>query len=251
MKTFTAWQYLLIHVANNFGLDKLLFEERIQWTEQHLDHLEELVQGAPAKTRPLYLKAVQAVRQAQRGEAIGHVVGLDACCSGIQIMSTLTGCEAGANATGLIDPDRRADAYSDVTEAMNDLLHQQGIQVDVPRNAAKRAVMTSFYGSRLTPRTIFGDGTPELEMFYQAIQQVAPGAWTLLQELLGSWQPFAPLHEWILPDGFHARVKVMEKVEKRLEVDELDHATFTYVWYENQGTETGLSNIANVVHSQI
>lgn len=41
----------------------------------------------------------------------------------------------------------------------------------------------------------------------------------------------------------------MEKKEARIEVDELDHATFTYEFYENEGSKTGLSNAANVVHS--
>lgn len=109
--------------------------------------------------------------------------------------------------------------------------------------------MTSFYGSRATPKEIFGEDTPELEGFYKAINTIAPGAWSLLQELLASWQPFALVHEWKLPDGFLSHVKVMEKVEKRLEVDELDHATFTYVYNENVGQESGLSNVANVVHS--
>lgn len=41
----------------------------------------------------------------------------------------------------------------------------------------------------------------------------------------------------------------MKKQEIRIEVDELDHASFTYEYYENQGTKKGLSNAANVVHS--
>ena len=41
----------------------------------------------------------------------------------------------------------------------------------------------------------------------------------------------------------------MEKKEARIEIDELDHATFTYEFYENNGSKKGLSNVANVVHS--
>jgi hypothetical protein len=41
----------------------------------------------------------------------------------------------------------------------------------------------------------------------------------------------------------------MTKKETRIEVDELDHATFTYEYYENEGSKKGLSNVANVVHS--
>ena len=109
--------------------------------------------------------------------------------------------------------------------------------------------MTSFYGSKLTPKELFGEDTPELAAFYQAAQAVAPGAWELLQDLLASWQPFALKHQWKLPDGYDAVVKVMEKVSARIEVDELDHATFTYEFHENIGSKTGLSLPANTTHS--
>lgn len=107
----------------------------------------------------------------------------------------------------------------------------------------------AFYGSKQEPINIFGADTPELNAFYQAANVVAPGAWELLQDLLASWQPYALQHRWKLPDGYDAVVKVMEKKEARIEVDELDHATFTYEFYENVGTKSGLSNVANVVHS--
>jgi hypothetical protein len=246
MKTFTGYEYLLIDVASQFGLDKLRFEDRIQWAVDHLADLEALATEADSKTRPLYIKAVQALRKAQAGEATGHLVGMDAVCSGVQIMSVITGCEAGAKATGLIDEDRRPDAYSDVTAAMNDAL---GGTVEVSRKDAKAATMTSFYGSKRTPEDIFGKDTEELVAFHTAAHQVAPGAWQLLQVLLAAWQPFALEHNWRLPDGYWAHVKVMEKHEARIEVDELDHATFTYEYYDNMGSKTGKSLAANVTHS--
>lgn len=247
MKTFTGWEYLLIDAANQYGLDKLLFEERIQWATEHLDELEALADQADVK--PMYLKAVQAIRKAQKGLPTGHLVGLDATCSGIQIMSAITGCVAGATSTGLVDPDKRADAYTYTTEVMNEVLHSEGLSVDISRKQAKAALMTSFYGSKAQPIEIFGEDTPELNAFYQAAVKVAPGAWELLQDLLASWQPYALYHAWKLPDGYDAKVKVMEKQEARIEVDELDHATFTYEFYENVGSKKGLSNAANVVHS--
>lgn len=244
MIQYTGWQWLLIDCANQQGLDKLLFEERIQWAEANLNTLETLADQA--ETKPLYLKAVMAIRKAQAGIPTGHMVGVDACCSGIQVMSALTGCVAGARATGLIDPKVRADAYTSVTNVMGTIL---GGAVNVSRKNAKRATMTSFYGSKKVPKDLFGEGTSELNAFYQAAQQVAPGAWELLQDLLASWQPYALVHSWKLPDGFDARVKVMNKKEARIEVDELDHATFTYEFYENSGSKTGLSNAANLTHS--
>jgi hypothetical protein len=246
MTFYTGWQYLLIDAATQYGLDKLTFEERMKWTEDHLapNHLE--LKAELAETKPLYLKAVMAIRKAQQGIATGHLVGVDGTCSGIQMMSVLTGCMAGAEATGLVNPNVRADAYSACTEAMNTIL---GGGLVVARGDAKQALMTSFYGSKAEPKNLFGEDTPELDAFYQAAQSIAPGAWELLQDLLASWQPYALQHAWVMPDGFDARIKVMGKKEARIEVDELDHATFTYEFYENQGTKSGLSNAANLTHS--
>jgi hypothetical protein len=244
--TYTAWQYLLIDAANQFGLDKLTFEQRIEWATKMLADLETLAQDAPKKTLPLYIKAVMAIRKAQQGIPTGHMVGLDAICSGMQVMSALTGCIDGAKATGLVDTGVRPDAYTAVTTEMKSIL---GAAVDVSRDDAKNAVMTSFYGSKLRPKVIFGEGTPELDAFYEAAHRTAPGAWELLQDLLASWQPYALEHAWKLPDGYDARIKVMKKQESRIEVDELDHASFTYEYYVNEGTKKGLSNVANMTHS--
>jgi len=246
LKHFTGWQWLLIDAANQFGLDKLNFEERIHWTEINLNHLEAQDLYEQAETKPLYLKAVQAIRKAQQGLPTGHMVGVDGCCSGIQVMSVLTGCEAGATATGLVNPDKRADAYSACTEVMNTIL---GGGLVVSRSEAKDALMTTMYGSKAMPKKIFGEETPELNAFYQAAHTIAPGAWELLQDLLASWQPYALHHSWKMPDGFDARIKVMKKVDARIEVDELDHATFTYEFFENVGSKTGLANAANITHS--
>ena len=245
MKFYTGFQYLLIDAANAYGLDKLPFDGRIDWVTHNLDCLEGHAEYA--ETQPLFIKAVMAIRKAQQGLPTGHMVAMDGVCSGIQVMSALTGCIAGARSTGLIDPGVRADAYAATTEAMNTIL---GGGLVVSRSDAKKALMTTMYGSKKTPKDLFGEDTPELAAFYQAVQIIAPGAWELLQDLLASWQPYALSHEWKLPDGFDARVKVMSKKEVRIEVDELDHATFTYEFYENQGQKKGISLPANVVHSE-
>lgn len=244
MKFYTGAEWLMIDAASHFGHDKLTFEKRIEWTKTNLNKLESLVDEA--ETKPLYYKAVLAIRKAQAGLPTGHLVGVDASCSGIQLMSVLTGCVQGANATGLVDPNRRADAYTDTTEAMNRYL--VGMQ-PVSRKDAKRAVMTTMYGSKKTPKEIFGEDTPELEAFYKAIQEIAPGAWDLLQVLLAAWNAGALAHVWKLPDGFDARVKVMQQITSRIEVDELGHSSFTYQYYVNEGSEKGISLPANVTHS--
>lgn len=251
MKTFTGYEYILIDIATQYGLDKLTFEERIKWTQDHINELESLLNQA--ETKPLYHKAVLALRKAQKGIPTGHLVGMDASCSGIQIMSVVTGCYNGAKATGLVDPDRRADAYTECTALMNTVLKSK---ISIARSDAKRALMTSFYGSKAVPIQLFGADTEELSAFYQAAYTLAPGAWELLNALLNSWRPMALSHEWQLPDGFNAKVKVMKKIttgdpkgREVVRIQELDNASFLYTYYINEGSEKGLSNAANVVHS--
>jgi len=244
MDVFTGFEYLLIEAANHFGHDKMVYADRIQWARGHIDELETL---APmAEDIPRYRKVVMAIRQAQAGLPSGHLVGFDACCSGMQLMSVMTGCFEGAKATGLIHQDVRSDAYRFVTDAMNVILSSV---LEITRAKAKDAVMKTLYGSKAEPREIFGKNTDELRAFYAALLTVAPGASGLLTELLESWQSFALAHAWKLPDGYDSYVKVMDTVNARIEVDELDHATFTYQWSDNVGSKKGLSNVANVTHS--
>lgn len=245
MKNYTSFEFLCIDVANQFGLDKSLFEERIQWVKDNFNQL--MVIDSPKKERPLYVKAVQALYKACRNIPTGHMVGLDATCSGMSIMSVVTKCYQGCLATNLIDPNVRNDAYTMVTGAASDMLDGELI---VSRADAKDATMTTLYGSQEKPREIFGKDTPELDAFYAGLVAVAPKAVELLGDLRMAWQPYALEHRWVAPDNFNIRIKVMKKVEgARVEVDELDGATFTYDYYVNEGTKSDLKLVANCTHS--
>ena len=56
-------------------------------------------------------------------------------------------------------------------------------------------------------------------------------------------------HKWSLPDGHVVHAKVLVPVDKKIEIDELDHATFTFRTTANQPLEFGLSLAANIIHS--
>ena len=247
-KQFNALDYLCIDIANCVGTqgsfrgDKELFEARIQWVKDHYNSLEDFINVAEDK--PLYIKAVHALRETMLGKPTGHLVALDATCSGIQIMSAITGCVRGADATGLVS-DKRADAYTDVTKEMNAILKLKGFTgIEVPRPDVKRAVMTSGYGSTLVPKEVFGEGDM-LATFYQACNAIAPEAFKLMADLLDTWQSDALSHNWVMPDNFHVNIKVMQTKETRIEVDELGHSTFTTYVKVNQGSRKGLANVAN------
>lgn len=233
-KRYSGTQYLMIDVASQFGI-KGTFEKRIEWAKANLDILESLL--PQAKEKPLYLKAVYAIRDTQAGKPTGHLVGLDSSSSGTQIMSAVMGCKTGALNTGLIDPDVMPDAYTTCTDAMKRIL---GYSVDVERDDAKQALMTFFYGSEAKPKEIFEEGSPAYQAFFKAAKEVAPEAYDLRNILIGAWQPYVLKHSWIMPDGFDVQIKVMQTVDTVVKVPELG-SSFTHKFLENMGSEKGLS----------
>ena len=255
MQTFKGIEYVKIAIANAYGLDKKLFQTRIDvvdtWLSNGLltnaDILNMLTDEADEPA--LFTAGIIALQDALAGKPSGFMVGLDACASGIQIMGALINCETTCRSTGLINPNVRADIYTAVNEAMSLEFASQGIGTTLDRSDVKEALMTHFYGSKEKPKEVFGEDSVELEIFYDSLDAVARGAVMVMEHLLAAWQPFALEHSWKLPDGFDVVVKVMDAVDFKVEVDELDHATFTHRIYENQGTEKGLSIAANVVHS--
>ncbi|MFR7882343.1 MAG: DNA-directed RNA polymerase [Christensenellales bacterium] len=68
MQEFTGLVYLLIDIANNYGLDKKSWRERIQWTREHMDELESHLKEAEEPA--LYYASVKALRQAQNNEQV-------------------------------------------------------------------------------------------------------------------------------------------------------------------------------------
>lgn len=253
-KEYLPIDYLCIDIANSFGDDeavgfkgdKDLFEARIQWVKNNFNQLEERAEEADEKY--LYIKGVMALRDAMQGKETGHMVMLDASCSGLQIMSALTGCIRGGRITGQIDPDIRYDAYTEITAQMNTQLTALSLAMIVIKRAdAKQAVMTSVYGSREEPLKIFG--LELIDQYYDACHIKAPGAFQLLDVLINAWQPNVLLNSWELPDGHVSYVKVMKKVETEIEIDELDHHKFTTRYKINKSADRGVSLAANVTHS--
>lgn len=244
MKQFNPMQYLAIDIANHYGLDKLNYEYRIQWVKDNIDTLESYQNKAEEPI--LFAKAVNALRLAQRGIPTGHTVALDAVCSGLQLMSIMTNCQSGMSLTGLIDPDTRSDAYTTITEYMNKLIADDGFDgVIITRSDAKKAIMTSLYGSQATPKEIFGEQL--LPYFYQAMNDKCTGAMDLLTWLLASWQE-VDAHSWIMPDLHTVYIPTMVRKQHRINISELGYSPVA-VMYHNEPVERGIANAANMVHS--
>jgi len=241
MQTFSGIDYLRIDVANQFGLDRLKWDDRLYWVDDNRPDLVKLSENA--KTPMAFDKAVRALVCAENGEPTNHIMGLDATASGIQVMAAMSGCRSSAKAVNLIDTGNREDVYDSVGNEMTDLIGRQ-----IERDTIKKPIMTYFYGSRAVPQQIFGEGKA-LTAFYNALENQLPGPSELMKLFQSHWDPNATDYQWAMPDGHVVHVPVSVKEDKGLEIDEADHLRFTYRAEVVKPQHQGLALAANIVHS--
>lgn len=169
-------KWLAVHLANQWGNDKVSYDERVKWTHDNSDwicdcareplvHREWLDADAPWQ----FLQACfEWLGYKQEGDSYkSHCpVGLDGSCSGIQHYSAMLRDEVGALATNvkmLPGQTRKSDIYGLVAQEANkqfekDMLDLAGTETGnyatliithslVDRKVTKRSVMTLPYGS--------------------------------------------------------------------------------------------------------
>lgn len=209
MQLFTAKQYLAIDIANNFGLDKETWDDRLAWFKENKENLKGLIKSAEEPA--LFYAGVNAYYDMLANNPIGYTVALDATSSGLQLLACLTGDRSAAELCNVVNyndangkPMRR-DAYTVVYHKMLDIL---GEASRIKRSDIKQAVMTAFYGSEAKPKEVFGEGI-RLKTFENVMETVASGPWALNKFLLQCGNPDATRYVWVLPDNYHAVIKVM------------------------------------------
>jgi len=232
---------LKIAVANEAGHDKLLFEERIAWFDSQL---KEGFDTEEFKYPLLGRKALRAYALAEQGLPSNYMMGLDATASGLQIMAALIGCKTTAKACNLIYSGTREDLYTLVADTMNSPLPPADY---VNRNMVKQPVMTHYYNSLEEPRKAFND--VQLQAFYNALDGLCPGAVDVMDTINAFWNKRALEHSWTLPDGHRSVVPVIETVDKRVEIDELNHRRFAYIYKANKPSRKSTSLVPNIIHS--
>ena len=239
-QTFTGKEYLKIDIANNFGLDKEDWDVRLAWFDDNEHQLQALIKQAEEPA--LYYAGVCAWKKVQAGKPSGYPISLDATSSGIQLLACLTGDRKAAQLCNVVDTGKREDAYVGL---YNSMVERIGEGAKIERKSTKQAIMTAFYNSTAMPKKIFGEGAL-LQAFYETMRQEAPGAWEVTETMLAIWDNTALINEWIMPDNFHVKVKVMG--------NETDYVNFLNKPYEvnysvNKAIEGGRSLGANSTHS--
>ncbi len=239
-QSFTGREYLKIDIANHMGLDKLTWDERITWFDANENSLETLIDQADEPA--LYYAGVKAWREVQAGEPTGYMISLDATSSGLQILAALTGDGSAAELCNVTGKGQRMDAYTAIYRAMLDKIDDSA---KIDRDGVKQAIMTSLYGSTAVPKDVFGEGYL-LQTFYDTMKELAPAAWELNEAFLALWDPEALENSWVLPDNFHVRIKVMDRVKETVH---FLNQPFDVYYNVNTPIENGRSLGANIVHS--
>lgn len=241
MQTFNGKQYLAIDIANNFGMDKASWADRIQWVKDNYQDLESYKDKADNKF--LFIKAVNALRATDKGEPTGFIMALDATASGYQIMAALSGCRRTASAVNLVNTGNREDIYTYIADHMN---QKYGTNVD--RKEIKRPIMTVGYGSKRQPEALFGEGTPELKAFYGVLEQNLSGAMSVMDLLLECWNDKAKVHSFKMPDGHIVYLPSIRNNMYDVNVKGMK-SNILFKLTENEPSKDGTNIIANTIHA--
>lgn len=239
-ESFTGKQYIKIDVASNFGLDKAKWQDRIAWFDKNESQLFEMVNQAEEPA--LFYAGAKAWEDAKAGRPTGYMISLDATSSGLQLLACLTGDHLAASLCNVIDTGEREDAYTKVYDWMCSVI---GENSKIKRDDTKQAIMTSLYGSQAVPKEVFGEGLL-LQIFYDAMQNMAPAAWELNQAFLSMWNPNVDKYGWVLPDNFHVNIKVIDSVRHRVHFLNEPYDIFLK---EQRAIENGRALGANATHS--
>jgi len=161
--------WLKIQLANLYGQDKIPFEQRVAWAEEHLSEVEDSA-TRPLRGRRWWLKAEDPWQCLaccfELHRAINHPEGpekyvsslpihQDGTCNGLQHYAALGGDEQGAKSVNLLPADRPQDVYADVAalvqariaqDAANGMEIANMLKGQVNRRIIKQTVMTSVYG---------------------------------------------------------------------------------------------------------
>ena len=154
--------WLAVHIANLFGVDKVSFEDRVQWV---LDNSDEIMESAmsPLDGRRFWCTADDpwcalaacfewTGFQIEGPEYVSHLpIAMDGSCSGIQHFSAMLRDAEGGAAVNLRKCDKPTDIYMEVLAATKCLLAENPeplakVWMDaVDRKIVKRPCMTFAY----------------------------------------------------------------------------------------------------------
>ena len=163
--------WLKVHAANLWGVDKVPFDDRVQWVNENMS---KIVASADDPFNNRFWteadKPFQAFAVAHElmgvlfhgEECVSRMpIALDGSCSGLQHLGAAFKCSITAKAVNLLPGDKPNDIYQDVADKLTEMLKaetgerkqyaDQWLEFcggHVSRKVTKRSVMTFPYGSK-------------------------------------------------------------------------------------------------------
>lgn len=130
--------WLKVHTANNYGLDKASYDDRVKWVDDNINEIVRIAKDPmgtieiwnDADEPLMYLAACKALLDHSEGLPVRLPVSLDATCSGLQLYSGLLKDKQGAQAVNVVDRTTKgstvkpADVYTDVAIQVEKYLEQ-------------------------------------------------------------------------------------------------------------------------------
>lgn len=259
-------EWLLIDIANAYGLDKSNWETRLEWSRSNLETIlgDSSNLEATASDKLLFKQAVKEYKYYLQTGKSRQIVRLDATASGYQLMSVITRDEKAMEMLNVLGNTKRQDFYSLVYDRVRELvqprdrddldlwLEAKAKELDLakPRDVIKASIMTSGYNSVATPKMMLGN---YYGVFEQAIEEMASGASSLREYINSLYEP-KMYHSWKLPDGHWAYVPSLVTKTHKIEIKELDksikYPSFNIRCEDNEASKDNWRSLAvNAIHS--
>ena len=234
----TAVDWLKFHVATQYGLDKEPIANRIKWTEEHHNLIEQIVKDPignlhewEVADEPWQFLAACEEYYACVIDCSRHYTGLpiavDATCSGLQILAGLARDASTAKLVNVLPSDKPQDAYKVIAEASKPNI-PECLHAVWDRKCTKRTVMTVPYNAKpFSNRGYIRDALAEknvevhkdvltkvVSAVRQAMDEVVPGPMAVMKWIESTVAELikqgAQEITWTTPSGFTVTQRLMK-----------------------------------------
>ena len=234
--TIKGAEWLLINIANLFGDDKLLFQERIAKYNLTVEELRAMTEDAESPIE--FANAIDALEDYKKTGTCNSLVYLDASNQALQMYAVLTGDKDTARICNLASGDKIEDAYKDLAKLINIEIGFDYLR----RSDTKKALMTAMYGKEDITSVIINAKYPSLPIeeatervakdlnleieqtdkgmrctdfdtiCIESLNKLAPRAMEQMNAILASHDATATQINWSTPIGFNVEFNVKVKV---------------------------------------
>lgn len=258
--TESGKRYLWIDIANTYGYDKMTFDDRIAMAKglynKYLKDGNYLEADSPWE----FKNACEAMRCADAGLPVEHMVYLDCTNQALQLYAIATSCSDTGYLCNISSGNVITDAYGELAKEMNRLTN-----LDIfNRDNCKKSLMVTLYGKM--------DGESEIikyfleqgfdykkyitdedisKAFKKAINGLAPFAMKAMDKLQSLNNENIDTYYWTMPDGFRVKYDVKSTMTFDIKGKTKGGINFSFEKNVNiyKGNKFNRGMAPNVIHS--